>query len=112
VQFAAEAQIDALGRVGRTLGDPIRCRLLLALCDGLAYPADLADGLPASRSNFSNQLACLRGCALVVAVPEGRGVRYELADSHFAGALAHLLGVVLAVDPECTYADAVVEVAE
>jgi hypothetical protein len=30
----------------------------------------------------------------------------------FADALAHLFGVVLAVDSECTCADAVVEVAE
>ncbi|MER5837834.1 helix-turn-helix domain-containing protein, partial [Streptomyces sp. NPDC002130] len=42
---------------------------------------------------------CLRGCGLVVAVPEGRRTRYELADVHIGRALDDLLGVVLAVDP-------------
>jgi DNA-binding transcriptional ArsR family regulator len=41
----------------------------------------------------------LRGCGLVVAVPEGRRVRYELADVRLAHALGHLLGVVLSVEP-------------
>jgi DNA-binding transcriptional ArsR family regulator len=52
-----------------------------------------------SRQSLSNHLACLRGCGLVVAVPEGRRVRYELADLRLAHALSDLLGVVLTVDP-------------
>jgi hypothetical protein len=35
----------------------------------------------------------------VVAVPDGRRTRYELADGRLAHALGDLLGVVLAVDP-------------
>jgi hypothetical protein len=35
----------------------------------------------------------------VVAAPEGRRTRYELAEPKLAHALADLLGVVLAVDP-------------
>ena len=52
-----------------------------------------------SRQRLSNHLACLRGCGLVVAVPEGRRTRYELADARLGHALTDLLGVVLAVDP-------------
>ena len=37
----------------------------------------------------------------VVAVPEGRRTRYELADARLGHALDDLLGVVLAVDPSC-----------
>lgn len=48
---------------------------------------------------MSNHLACLRGCGLVVAVPDGRRSRYELADGRLAHALGDLLGVMLAVDP-------------
>jgi DNA-binding transcriptional ArsR family regulator len=56
---------------------------------------------------MSNHLACLRGCGLVVAEPEGRRTRYELADAKLAHALGDLLGVVLAVDPlTCPSADA------
>jgi DNA-binding transcriptional ArsR family regulator len=88
---------------------PIRCQLLLALRVGPAYPADLADALGSGRSKLSNHLACLRGCGLVVAAPEGRRVRYELADSHLAVALSELLGLVLAVDPECICVNQVTE---
>lgn len=94
---ASHARVMA--RFGHALSDPTRCRLLLALRDGPAYPAELADQLGVSRTNLSNHLSCLRGCGLVVAVPEGRRTRYELASPKLAHALDDLLGVVLAVDP-------------
>jgi len=43
----------------------------------------------------------LRGCGLVVAVPEGRRVRYELADPRIGHALGDLLELVVAVVPDC-----------
>ncbi|MEV6693574.1 metalloregulator ArsR/SmtB family transcription factor [Micromonospora sp. NPDC051196] len=88
-----------LSRFGHALSDPVRARLLLALRESPGYPAELADLLGTSRQNLSNHLACLRGCGLVVAVPEGRRSRYELADPRLAHALGDLLDLVLAVDP-------------
>jgi ArsR family transcriptional regulator, cadmium/lead-responsive transcriptional repressor len=85
---------------------PTRSRLLLALREAPGYPAELADLLWVSRQSLSNHLACLRGCGLVVAAPEGRRARYELADSRLAHALGDLLGVVLAVDPAVCPTDA------
>lgn len=93
---------DVLARFGHALSDPTRARLLLALREAPGYPAELAQMLGVSRQNLSNHLACLRGCGLVVAAPEGRRVRYELTDRALAHALADLLTVVLAVDPACT----------
>lgn len=90
---------QVLARFGHALSEPTRARLLLALREAPAYPADLADLLGVSRQSLSNHLACLRGCGLVVATPEGRRMRYELADLQLAHALDDLLGVVLAVDP-------------
>jgi ArsR family transcriptional regulator, cadmium/lead-responsive transcriptional repressor len=90
---------EVLARFGHALSDPTRSRVLLALRDGPAYPADLAGTLGVSRTKMSNHLACLRGCGLVVAVPEGRRSRYELADTRLRHALGDLLGLVLAVDP-------------
>ncbi|OWV09570.1 ArsR/SmtB family transcription factor [Micromonospora wenchangensis] len=90
---------QALARFGHALSDATRARLLLALRDAPGYPADLADLLGVTRQNLSNHLACLRGCGLVVAVPEGRRSRYELADTRIRHALDDLLGLVLAVDP-------------
>lgn len=90
---------EVLARFGHALSDPTRARLLLALREAPGYPAELAEMLGVSRQKLSNHLACLRGCGLVVAAPEGRRSRYELADARLAHALGDLLGVVLAVDP-------------
>ncbi|WP_020572667.1 ArsR/SmtB family transcription factor [Parafrankia discariae] len=91
---------EVLARFGHALSDPTRARLLLVLRKGPSYPTELAEILSVSRTNLSNHLACLRGCGLVVAVSEGRRLRYELADDALAHALDDLLSVVLAVDPD------------
>jgi len=91
-------RLEVVNRLGRAMADPSRSRILLSLLDQPGYPARLAAELGLTRSNVSNHLACLRGCGLVVAVPEGRQTRYEIADSHLAHALTSLTEVVLAVD--------------
>jgi len=98
--------VGALARFGRALADPIRCRILLLLREAPAYPADLADALGISRTRLSNHLACLRGCGLVVAVPVGRRVRYEIADDRLGHAIDDLRSAVLAVADEATCPDA------
>lgn len=104
--LTAASDIEALARFGRALADPIRCRILLILRDAPAHPADLADALGISRSRLSNHLACLRGCGLAVAVPDGRRIRYELADQRVGHAVGHLLGAVLAVESDKICPDA------
>ena len=92
---------DALSRFGYALSDATRAEILLTLRDGPGYPSELAEKIGVSRQILSNHLACLRGCGLVVAQPEGRRSRYELADKRIAHALDDLLGLVLSVDPAC-----------
>src|SRR5262245_43600189 len=87
----------ALARLGHALSDPTRTAVLLALRNGPAYPSDLADAVGVSRQVMSNQLACLRGCGLVEATPDGRRSSYRLADPHLAPALGELLQAVLSV---------------
>ncbi|OBI81831.1 ArsR/SmtB family transcription factor [Mycobacterium asiaticum] len=96
------SHIDALSRFGHALSDSTRTRILLRLNREPSYPAELADQIGVSRQILSNHLACLRGCGLVAAVPEGRRMRYELADPRIGHALDDLMGLVLAVDPNCT----------
>lgn len=98
VKVASQAEV--LARFGHALSDPTRARLLLVLRAGAAYPSELVETLGVGRTNLSNHLACLRGCGLVVATPEGRRQRYELADDKLRHALDDLLDVVLAVDTE------------
>lgn len=97
---------DALSRFGYALSDSTRTQILLSLRAAPGYPSELADKIGVSRQILSNHLACLRGCGLVVAVPEGRRSRYELADPRIGRALDDLLGLVLAVDPACCPASA------
>ena len=93
----------ALERLGRALADDSRRRILMELLEGPAYPAELAVALELGKANTSNHLSCLRGCGLVVAEPEGRRVRYELADERLAVALRALADVVLSIDPDCSH---------
>ena len=72
----------------------------MRLRDASGYPAALADDLGVTRQSMSNHLGCQRGCGLVVAVPEGRRTRYELADTRLVHALADLHDVILVTDPD------------
>jgi ArsR family transcriptional regulator, cadmium/lead-responsive transcriptional repressor len=92
---------DALARFGYAISDTTRTLILLNLRKTPGYPSELAEQIGVSRQIVSNHLACLRGCGLVVAVPEGRRARYELADPRIGHALDDLIGLVLAVDPAC-----------
>ncbi|MGB3484064.1 MAG: metalloregulator ArsR/SmtB family transcription factor [Mycobacterium sp.] len=95
------APTDALARFGHALSDTTRARILLSLNQAPAYPSELAELLGVSRQILSNHLTCLRGCGLVIAVPEGRRTRYELADPRIAHALDDLMDLVLVLDPQC-----------
>src|ERR1044071_1972161 len=92
---------DALARLGYALSDPTRAAILLIPRAGPGSPTELADKMGVSRQILSNHLACLRGCGLVAATPEGRRSRYELADDRIVHALDDLIGLVLTVDPAC-----------
>ncbi|QZN87032.1 helix-turn-helix transcriptional regulator [Cellulomonas sp. C5510] len=92
------SRVGVMNRLGRAMADPTRSRILLSLLEGPGYPAQLAHELGLTRTNVSNHLACLRGCGIVVAEPEGRQTRYEIADPHIAAALTALVDVTLAVD--------------
>lgn len=87
------------------MADPTRSRLLLRLMERPVYPAELARELELTRSNVSNHLACLRDCGIVVAAPQGRQTRYEIADAHLAQALTALVEVALAVDEDAPCLD-------
>lgn len=93
--------MDGLSRFGHALSDPTRARVLLALREGPAYPAVLADDLQVSRQALSNHLSCLRGCGLIVGRPDGRRTLYELTDPRVGDVLGTLLELVLVVDPGC-----------
>ncbi|MBI5159988.1 MAG: winged helix-turn-helix transcriptional regulator [Micrococcales bacterium] len=99
-------RLDVMARLGRAMSDPTRSRILLELLEAPSYPGRLATRLDLTRSNVSNHLACLRGCGLVVASPEGRQTRYEIADPHLTRALGSLMTAVIAYDDGAPCLDA------
>ena len=92
------SRLDVMNRLGRAMADPTRSRILMTLLDGPGYPAEISQSLDLTRSNVSNHLSCLRDCGIVVAEPEGRKTRYEIADPHLAAALEALVNATLSVD--------------
>ena len=98
MSLSTSSRLDVMNRLGRAMADPTRSRILLSLLDAPGYPGELGETLALSPQSISNHLACLRDCGIVVAEPQGRRVRYEIADAHLTAALTALVGVVLAVD--------------
>lgn len=103
--LTSASTIDVMNRLGRAMADPTRSRILLSLLEQPGYPAKLARELELTRTNVSNHLACLRGCGIVVAEPEGRQTRYEIADPHLSAALTTVVEVTLAVDRQAPCID-------
>lgn len=93
--------VEVMSRFGKALADPTRAAVLLQLQQGPAVLSELAAQIGVSRQILSNHLACLRDCGLVVGVPAGRNVRYELSDPKLAHALEDLLGTILTVEAVC-----------
>jgi DNA-binding transcriptional ArsR family regulator len=98
-------RLDVMNRLGRAMADPTRSRILMTLLESPSYPAVLSRDLGLSRSNVSNHLTCLRDCGIVVAEPEGRQTRYEIAEPRLARALVMLIDVTLAVDEDAPCID-------
>lgn len=72
--------VSSVARLFRSLGDPTRLAILLALIDGERRVADVVELVGTSQPNVSGHLACLKECGLVVDRPaERRQVFYRIA---------------------------------
>ena len=77
--------------VARTLGDPARASMLLALLEGRALTAtELADAAGVARPTASEHLARLVGAGLVVVHRQGRHRYHRLAGADVAALLERL----------------------
>lgn len=72
----------------RTLGHPVRIRVLELLHDGPLPVRDLLTEIEIEASSLSQQLSVLRRAGIVTASREGVTVVYELATSEVAELLA------------------------
>jgi ArsR family transcriptional regulator len=75
---------QAKAELFRTLGHPIRIRVLELLQDGPKAVSELVVELDVEASSVSQQLAVLRRAGIVVSTRKGTSVIYELAASDVA----------------------------
>jgi ArsR family transcriptional regulator len=75
---------QAKAELFRTLGHPVRVRVLELLQDGPKVVRELVDALEIEPSNLSQQLAVLRHAGIVTSRRDGAAVVYELAASDVA----------------------------
>lgn len=69
-----------LAKFFRGLGDPTRIRILELLLECERTVGELVEAVRCPQGRVSSHLACLRWCGYVTAHPEGRFVRYCVAD--------------------------------
>jgi ArsR family transcriptional regulator, cadmium/lead-responsive transcriptional repressor len=81
-------RLSLAAQLFRGLSDANRLGILDALRDGPRTVSEVVATLGLTQSNVSNHLGCLRDCGLVKATPDGRFVRYELADPRIDGLLS------------------------
>lgn len=94
---ATPADLDVAAKLFRGLSDPTRLDILVALVPGELRVTDLVDRIGCSQANVSGHLACLKGCGLVAARPEGRQVFYRIERPEIMD-LLHAAEVLLAGD--------------
>jgi ArsR family transcriptional regulator len=75
---------QAKAELFRTLGHPVRIRVLELLQDGPKAVSELLAELGVEASSLSQQLAVLRRAGIVVSTRRGTSVIYELAASDVA----------------------------
>lgn len=78
---AVDSSVDVAtaAKLFRGFADPTRLSILLVLLEGEHRVVDLVDRVGGSQANVSGHLACLKECGLVDGRPDGRAVRYRIA---------------------------------
>ncbi len=82
-----DEEIASVSSILKSLGDPTRLRIVVALQHGEMCVCDLAAALGMSESATSHQLRRLRERALVKPRRDGQIIYYSLDDEHVSGLL-------------------------
>jgi DNA-binding transcriptional ArsR family regulator len=77
--------VDLVATRFRTLGEPIRIRILQALQDGERNVTALVDGIGSTQPNISKHLRILQEAGLVGRRQAGNNVYYSIADPSVFG---------------------------
>lgn|SRR5699024_2191020 len=85
---AAACGLDPAAALFRSLGDPIRLKILKRMAGGEVRVGDLTRELGLPQSTASMHVACLRDCGLVEGRSQGRSVYYSLSHPELMDMLA------------------------
>jgi ArsR family transcriptional regulator len=91
---------EAKADLFRTLGHPVRIRVLELLQDGPRPVSELLRHIDVEASNLSHQLGVLRRSGLVRSSRDGATVLYRLATTDVAQLLLHGRRILLALGTE------------
>ena len=83
-----DAMVNALAETFRSLSDPTRVRIIMALARQELSVSDLASVLGLTGSAISHHLRLLRGQRLVKYRKQGKLVYYALDDTHISNLVA------------------------
>jgi DNA-binding transcriptional ArsR family regulator len=79
---AADPLVELVAQRLRVLGQPLRIKLLQALCEQPATVQELATGVGAVQQNVSQHLSILNQAGILTRHKDGTHVEYALADPH------------------------------
>jgi DNA-binding transcriptional ArsR family regulator len=101
VLASAESETGPLkAKLLHGISDPSRLAILEAVRFGRQTVSQIVEATGLGQPNVSNHLACLRGCGLVRAHPEGRYVYYALSDARVKALLVAIEELVACVGEE------------
>lgn len=80
--------LDPAAALFRSLGDPVRLKIVKRMASGEVRVGDLTRELGLAQSTASMHVACLRDCGLVEGRSQGRSVYYSLSRPELMDMLA------------------------
>ncbi len=90
-----DALVELIAEGFRTIGEPMRIRILERLRHGEASVQELADGLGSSQQNVSKHLGLLARAGIVGRRKDGTFVYYRIVDESVFGLCEQVCGAVL-----------------
>jgi DNA-binding transcriptional ArsR family regulator len=77
----SEAELEKIALYFKMLGEPMRLRILQAVCRGPRAVGDIVSTVGATQANVSKHLALLAASGILVRKKEGQSVYYGMKDS-------------------------------
>ena len=72
------AQLERIALLFKTLGEPMRLRILQSVCEGPKYVGEIVEATGATQPNVSKHLAVLLSTGILTRTKDGQRVSYFL----------------------------------